>query len=49
MAEGKDYSSIKPLDSASQKEAMPFLGLILLTMIVTLAAVFIVGAVIDSL
>lgn len=49
MAEGKDYSSINPLNAASQKEAMPFVGLILLTMVAALVAVFILGVIAGSL
>lgn len=49
MAEDNNYSSIKPLNETSQKEAMPFLGLILLAMVATLAGTFIVGAIIGSL
>ena len=49
MGDTQDYSSIKPLDATSQKEAMSFLGLILLVLVVTLAGIFVVGLIIGSL
>jgi hypothetical protein len=43
MAEGNDYSSIGPLDSAASKEATSLLGYILLTMLVTVVGYYLVG------
>jgi hypothetical protein len=45
MAEGKDYSSIGPLDAAASKEGISLLGYILLAMLVTLVAYYLVGAI----
>lgn len=45
MAEGKDHSSIGPLNQTAQKEAMKLVGQILLVMLVTLVALYIVGSV----
>jgi hypothetical protein len=44
-----DYSSIGPLDATAQKEAMPLLGYIILDMVVTVAAMWIVGQVANML
>ena len=49
MGDTQDYSSIKPLNATSQKEAMSLLGLILLAMVVTFASIFVVGLIIGSL
>ena len=43
MAEQPGYSSIGPLDAVASKEAWPLIGLILLVMAVTGAALWVVG------
>jgi hypothetical protein len=49
MPEGNSYSSIGPLDAAAQKDAMPLVGMLLLAMIITLVALFILGAIVNML
>jgi hypothetical protein len=49
MPEGNGYSSIGPLNAAAQKDSMPLLGLILLAMVITVVALFIVGYVANML
>jgi len=44
-----DYSSIWKFDAAAQKEAFPLIGLIVLDMIVTVAVLWIVGTIANSL
>jgi hypothetical protein len=45
----KDFSSIKALDGAAQKDALPLGGLILLAMAATIAGFFILGQIINSM
>ena len=45
----KDFSSIKALDGAAQKDALPLAGLILLAMAATMAGFFILGQIINSI
>lgn len=45
----KDFSSIKALDGAAQKDALPLVGLILLALGATLAGFFILGQIINSM
>ena len=49
MAETPGYSSIGQLDATAGKEAWPLIGLILLAMAVTVAALWIVGSIANSL
>lgn len=49
MAEGNDYSSISPLNDAARKDALPLVGLILLGMVISGVALFIVGEIINAL
>lgn len=49
MAEGKDASSIHALNAASQREAWPLVGLILLDMAATVVAIYIIGVIANSL
>lgn len=44
-----DYDSIKPLDATTQKEAIPLVGLIALTMLATVVGIYIVGAIANSM
>jgi hypothetical protein len=44
-----DYDSIKPLDAAAQKEAIPLAGLIGLAMLATVVGIYIVGAIANSM
>jgi hypothetical protein len=44
-----DYDSIKPLDAAAQKEAIPLIGLIALAMLATIVGVYIAGAIANSM
>jgi hypothetical protein len=43
MAEGKDYSSIGPLDATASKEGISLIGYILLVMLVTVACYYLIG------
>jgi len=45
----QDYSSIGPLDATATKEAWPLIGLVILVMVVTVIALFIVGNVANAL
>ena len=45
----KDFSPIKALDGAAQKEAIPLVGLIALDIVATLAGFFILGQIINSI
>lgn len=45
MAEGKDYSSIGPLNAAASKEGTSILGYILLVMLVTVVGYYVIGAI----
>jgi hypothetical protein len=49
MPEGNDYSSIGPLNAAARKDATPLLGLILLAMVITIVALYILGAIANML
>lgn len=49
MAEGNPYTSIGPLNDAARKEALPLTGMILLGMIISGVAIFIVGEIINAL
>lgn len=45
MAEGKDYSSIGPLNATASKEGTSLLGYILLVMLVTVVCYGIIGTI----
>lgn len=45
MAEGQDYSSIGPLNATASKEGTSLLGYILLVMLVTVVAYFVIGTI----
>ncbi len=49
MAEGNDNSSIGPLNDAARKEALPFVGMILLLMVIAAVALFVVGEIINAM
>lgn len=47
--EAKDYSSIGPLNATAQKEGINLTGLILLDIIVSLVAIYIIGTIANAL
>ena len=47
--EDKDYSSINALDAASQKDALPYFGHIILALVVTIVGFFILGQIINAI
>jgi hypothetical protein len=49
MADANDYSSIGPLNDTAQKEAFPLIGLIALDMVATIVALYIIGAILNSI
>ena len=49
MPEQRNYTSIGPLDKTAAKEAWPLIGLILLTMVVTSAALWVAGNIANAL
>ncbi len=49
MAEGNSHSSIGPLNDAARKDALPFVGMILLGMVIAGVALFVVGEIINAM
>jgi hypothetical protein len=49
MPDKPDYSSIGPLNAAAQKDSMPLVGMLLLAMVITVVALYIVGAIVNSI
>lgn len=49
MAEGNDTSSIWPLNSTAQKEAMPLVGMFLLGMVITFVLVCVVAFIANAM
>ena len=49
MAEENDYSSIGPLNAAAQKDAFPLVGTILLAIVVSCAAIEVVGLILNEM
>ena len=45
MAEGNDYSSIGPLNETAGKEGISLLGTVIIVMLVTIVAYYLIGTV----
>jgi hypothetical protein len=49
MAEGNDISAIGPLNATAQKEGFELAGLIILDMVVTVVALYIIGLIANAI
>lgn len=49
MAEGNDHSAIGPLNATAQKEGNALTGLIILAMVVTVAALYLIGMIANAI
>jgi hypothetical protein len=49
MAEGNDTSAIGPLNATAQKEGNQLIGLIILAMAATVAALYIIGMIANAI